>query len=139
MFYSRGFLLSRSTAPLLEATPSLRLLVPPLAHFLPHAALKKIFISNFLKPLKPVAVWRTDVSARRPAESEEKRGEDDDWSASVFAESKKRSAEGSEAEEEETESLVLIPQESLDVRNSKEFLIARLDELSASDLASRLS
>ncbi|KAL8431743.1 hypothetical protein ACSSS7_005069 [Eimeria intestinalis] len=119
-------------------------MVAPFLSVLPHAALRKVVISHFLRPLKPLQV---PVSSRSSGASNE-----DDWDdlqkAFCSGEPSRRQRAGcchdqSRSTGSETENVyrgtLLLPQESLEVKNSKEFLIAQLDHLSAADLAARLS
>lgn len=140
----RWDLAARSTDPLWEAGSSLRSMMAPFLKVLPHAALRKIVISQFLRPLKPL-----HVTVAAP-EGDYNNGEDIDGLQRAFSNFQpSRRQRGSECGSMSNvtnsgagcaERGVLVrPQESLEVRNSKEFLIAHLDALSAADLAARLS
>ncbi|KAL8446190.1 hypothetical protein Emed_005145 [Eimeria media] len=127
-----------------KANSSFRAMVAPFLSVLPHAALRKIVISHFLRPLKPLQV---PVTSRASGVSNED-DSDDLQKAFCNGDSRRRHRVGycdelprSPTSEGENvyRGTLLLPQESLEVKNSKEFLIAQLDHLSAADLAARLS
>ncbi|KAL8426644.1 hypothetical protein Efla_005901 [Eimeria flavescens] len=126
-----------------KASASFRTLMSPLLSLLPHAALRKAVVSRFLRPLKPLEV-SVGSHERRPSNDE-----DDDLKG-AFCRSATYSNQrfngchhGSSSTSAEVEELdrgtLFLPQESLEIKNSKEFLIAILDSLSAAELAARLS
>ena len=133
-----------STDPLWEAGLSLRSMMAPFLSVLPHAALRKILISRFLRPLKPLHLVVAAVT------DESNNGEDAGDLEGAFRNSQSdlrrrrdrhcfSSDNAGPASQCEEKGIVVRPQESLEVKNSKEFLIAHLDALSAADLAARLS
>ncbi|KAL8270349.1 hypothetical protein Esti_005736 [Eimeria stiedai] len=127
-----------------KANSSFRAMVAPFLSVLPHAALRKVVISHFLRPLKPVQV---PLASRASGASNEEECHDLQR-AFCSGEPSMRQCAGCcddlrRSTRSETEIVYqgtfLLPQESLEVKNSKEFLIAQLDHLSAADMASRLS
>lgn len=119
-------------------------MVAPFLGVLPHAALRMIVITQFLRLLKPLQVMvappqngcsndedaddlRGAFSGCQPS-GRQRRG---DYESLASANSSETARTGS--------GIVLLPRESLEIKNSKEFLIAHLDLLSAADLAARLS
>ncbi|XP_026193329.1 maspardin [Cyclospora cayetanensis] len=141
-----------STDPLWEAGASLRTMMSVFFGMLPHTALRKIVISQFLRPLKPL---RCTVAAS--AESASSGDDSDDDLQAAFRSCQpprsrsrdlSRGLSRSDADRADAmaatggsvdSGVILRPQESLEVRNSKEFLIAHLDAVSTADLAARLS
>lgn len=114
----------------------------PFLSVLPHAALRKLMISHFLRPLKPVPVT-APASKQGPPDDDEA----DDFLRETFTSDRSiqrwrgracRTPNTDGCSECSDRSIWVQPQESLEVKNSKEFLIAQLDGLSATDLAARL-
>ncbi|KAL8453558.1 hypothetical protein Emag_001777 [Eimeria magna] len=127
-----------------KANSSFRAMVAPFLSVLPHAALRKVVISHFLRPLKPVQV----PVASRASDALNEEDSDDLQRAFCSGEPRRKQRAGycddlPRSTSSEVEAVyrgtLLLPQESLEVKNSKEFLIAQLDHLSAADLAARLS
>ncbi|CDJ45000.1 hypothetical protein, conserved [Eimeria tenella] len=145
-----------SAEALWASRASLRSLLFPFLSLLPHAALRKIIISHFLRPLKPVAVPATAAAAADPSSSSSSSrsssredGEGEDLfgafcSSSQLPQDSRAAAAAADAAAAAAAAaapaaVLLQPQETLEVKNSKEFLIAQLETLTAAELAARLA
>ena len=137
----------------------LKRLALPFLGLLPHAALRKMIIVYFLRPLKPLQLPVADAcgvgcgvgdgngigigddpqddlcgaftNSEPPPDQRMHRRRHQQQSAAAAA------ANGAAARQES--GVVIKPRESLAVKNSKEFLIAQLDDLAAAELAARLA
>lgn len=112
-------------------------MIAPFLNVLPHAALRKIVISQFLRPLKPLQVAYAATGCEASSDEEA------DNLQAAFCQRPRgalSSTSGTNSEVRGSDrGLLLLPQETLEVKNSKEFLIADLDAIPAADLAARLS
>ncbi|KFH17866.1 hydrolase alpha/beta fold protein [Toxoplasma gondii MAS] len=117
-----------NSAFLLGALAPLQGVLAPMYHLLPHAALRKIVIDTYLTPKAAAeAVFVPPSGVCTGA-----RGRRDESPENVWAPSQGEA-------DSHSQGVWVVPQEDLQIRNSKEFLVSHLDELSAKELAARLA
>ncbi|CBZ55193.1 conserved hypothetical protein [Neospora caninum Liverpool] len=119
-----------NSAFLLGALAPLQGVLAPMYHLLPHAALRKIIVDTYLTPkATPEAVFVPPQDECTPGSRRTREREDSPESVWATA----SDGDGKSA------GVWVVPQEDLQIRNSKEFLVSHIDALSAKDLAARLA